>query len=425
MSSVVQVSSEIGHLRKVLVHEPGLEVDHMVPAAMDELLFDDVLFGDRAREEHGLFRRVLQFLGVEVVEANDLLTGTLENPEGRKWVLDLLPTELSASLRARMGEASCQELAGMLTAGVRSQSDDSAVEVQDLFEVPPLPNWCFQRDPQIVLGSGVIFGAMAWAARHREALLARAIFRFHPALGEIEVIHDPLEESLGHHLFGEQPMGSLEGGDVCVLSPDVVAVGHSERTNRTAIQGLARSLARREGGPRWLVIVELPQRRAYMHLDTVMTQVDHDAALVFPPVICSDGPEAARVFTIDLHSRELHPSSEGQVLESLARHGVDLVPIPCGGPDPLHQQREQWTDGSNALAVAPGVIVLYERNVATTDELARRGFAVVKAEDLVLGRANIDLDAPSRTCVVIPSHELSRARGGTHCLTHPLVRDPV
>ncbi len=425
MSSLVQVDSEIGRLRKVLVHEPGLEVDHMVPAAMDELLFDDLLFGDRAREEHGLFRRVLQFLGVEVIEANDLLTRTLENPEGRKWLLDLLPAELSQALRERMGESSCEELARMLTAGVRSKPADSAVEVQDLFEVPPLPNWCFQRDPQIVFGSGVIFGAMAWAARHREALLARAIFRFHPELGEVDVIHDPLEESLGHHLFGEQPLASLEGGDVCVLSPDVVAVGHSERTNRTAIHGLARSLARRETGPRWMVIVELPRRRAYMHLDTVMTAIDHDAALVYPPVVCSDGPEAARVFTIDLHSRELQPSAGGPVLETLARHGVDLMPVPCGGPDPLHQQREQWTDGSNALAVAPGVIVLYERNVATTEELARQGFTIVKAEDLVLGRANIDLDAPSRTCVVIPSHELSRARGGTHCLSHPLVRDPV
>lgn len=422
---MVQVTSETGRLRKVLLHEPGLEVDHMVPATMDELLFDDVLFGDRAREEHALFRRVLQLFGVEPVEAADLLAETLDLPEGRHWILDLLPPELSTPLRARMDQATGTDLAAMLTAGVRGGAGGKGIEVEELFEVPPLPNWCFQRDPQIILGNGVIFGAMSGNARHREALLARAMFRFHPDLAPVPVLHDPLEQSLGHHLFGAEPRATLEGGDVCVLSPQVIAVGQSERTNRPAVAQLARSLARREGMPRWLVLVELPRRRAYMHLDTVMTPVDRGAALVYPPVILSEGPEAARVYEVDLHAEDLQPVPRGPLLDTLARHGVDLEPILCGGRDPLLQQREQWTDGANALALAPGVIVLYERNVGTTEELARHGYTVISATDLVLGREEIDAEDPGRVCIVIPSHELSRARGGPHCLTHPLVRDPL
>ena len=421
---MVHVDSEVARLRRVLVHAPGLEVDHMVPATMDELLFDDVLFGDRAREEHALFRRALQLLDVEVVEASDLLTETLQDPEARAWLTELLPPELSLVLRDRITQASGEELAGMLSAGVRRGTGDG-IEVEELFEVPPLPNWCFQRDPQIVLGHGVIFGAMASPARHREALLARAIFRFHPELRAVPVLHDPLERTLGQSLLSEEPRACLEGGDVLVFSPEVIAVGHSERTNRPAIQSLVRTLARREGSPRWLFLVELPHRRAYMHLDTVLTPVDRNAALVYPPVVLSERPEAARVYEVDLHAEDPVPRVVGPLLRSLEHRGVALEPIACGGPDPLRQQREQWTDGANALAVGPGVILLYERNVGTTEELSGHGFRVVDAEDLAMGREEVDPDAGERVCVVLPSHELSRARGGPHCLSHPLVRDPL
>jgi arginine deiminase len=421
---MVDVTSEVGRLTRVLVHEPGMEVDHMVPSSMDELLFDDVLFGDRAREEHALFRRVLQLTGVETDEAADLLAAALEDPEARGWILDLLPAEISPSVRERFAAAAPADLAEMITAGVR-RGTALGIEDEELFEIPPLPNWCFQRDPQIVLAGGVVFGAMASPARHREALLARAIFRWHPALRSVPVIHDPLDRPAGQPLLAEEPRLALEGGDVMVFSRDVVAVGHSERTTRPAIGGLARALAGCERGPRWLLVVELPRRRAYMHLDTVITPVDRDAALVYPSVILSDGPESARVYEIDLHAPEPAPHPAGGLLDALRRRGVDLEPIPCGGTDPLRQQREQWTDGANALALAPGVIVLYERNVGTTEELSRRGFRVVAAEDLVLGRDEVDVDEPGRAVIVLPSHELSRARGGPHCLSHPLTRDPV
>jgi len=276
----------------------------------------------------------------------------------------------------------------------------------------------------VLLGNGVIFGAMAARARQPEAVLSRAVFRFHPGYRDVPVLHDPLVDSPDRHSLVETDRPRLEGGDVLVLSRDVVAVGLSERTNRTAVQALARCLGRVENGPRWLVGVEIPSRRAYMHLDTVMTLVDRDAVLVYPPVVTGTGPERAVAFTIDLRGRDHAPTAEKGVLEALRRLDIDLEPIACGGPDPLRQQREQWTDGANALALAPGVILLYERNVATSEELSRHGFHIVRAQDLVLGKEEVDIDTEGRVCVVVPSHELSRARGGPHCLTHPLERDP-
>ncbi len=422
---MVRVTSEIGRLKKVLLHEPGLEVDHMVPAMMDDLLFDDVLFGNRAREEHALFRRVLQLLGVETVDAQDALAEILDDPVARAWVLNVLLRDLSPGLRRRMHEAAGTDLAEMLVAGVRSGAATPGVEAEDLFEVPPIPNWCFQRDPQVVLGDGVIFGAMAAPARHREALLARAIFRFHPDLAAASVLHDPLKFSAEEALFLDVHRPCFEGGDFLVLSPEVVVVGHSERTNATATAALARNLAQLETGPRWMLLVEIPRRRAYMHLDTLITPVDRDAALIYPPVLLPGRRESASVGEIDLHSQDPAPADAGDLLAALARRGLDLEPIPCGGGDAVRQQREQWTDGANALAVAPGVITLYDRNEGTAEELGRRGFRVIDAEDLLLGREEVDLDDGKRVCVLLPSHEISRARGGPHCLSHPLVRDEV
>ncbi|HEX5043434.1 MAG TPA: arginine deiminase family protein [Candidatus Polarisedimenticolaceae bacterium] len=414
MSSPVHVTSEIGRLRRVLVHEPGPEVDGMVPAMMEELLFDDILFGERARDEHRRFKRVLQVLGVETVEASTLLGEALTVEAARTFLLDAALAGLSPMLREEMRAAPAEQLAAMLVGGVRPATAHGGIEVEDLYEIPPLPNWCFQRDPQVVLGEALLFASMAAPARHREALLARAAFHFHPELCGVPVLFDPL---------GMDRRPTLEGGDVLVLSPEVIAVGQSQRTDRTALFHLSRALCRREGAPRWLVAVELPPRRAYMHLDTVLTPIDRDACLGFPPVLRRPGMDAARVFEMDLHAEDPSFAPCTDLLETLARHGLDLELVPCGGADPVAQQREQWTDGANALAVAPGVILLYDRNVATAEELARQGFRIVPADDLLLGRAEVDPEAGHRVCILLASHEISRARGGPHCLTHPLLRD--
>jgi len=418
---MLQVRSEVGRLRTVLAHEPGHEVDQMVPAMMEELLFDDILFGERVREEHRRFRRLMQLLGIEVLGARDLLAETLEQDAARRWLFEVVLPELPPPVRRRLQAAPPEELVEILVAGARSETA-GGITVEDLYALPPAPNWCFQRDPQIVIGNSVVMGAMATPARWREALLSRVIFHFHPRLSGV-AIFDPLMPEEERPLFLGLHRPRLEGGDVLVLSPGVVAVGLSQRTNTVAVECLIRSLGRLDPGLRWLVAVHLPRRRAYMHLDTVFTMIDHGLALAAPQVILPGGGETAAVAIHDLGDAGTDPLIFGDLPAALAHVGLETEMVPCGGADPVAQQREQWTDGANALALAPGVITLYDRNVRTTEELSRRGFRIVHAEDVLLGRDEVQVDAGERVCILLESHEISRARGGPHCLSHPLVRD--
>jgi len=414
---MVRVTSEVGTLRRVLVHEPEAEVDWMVPAMMEELLFDDILYGDHARAEHAMFRRVLQLFDIEVLEARELLARALQEPEARRCLLESID-EVRSSERLREGIASAPagELAAWLVHGIRRPGEPAGFDPHELYDLAPIPNWCFQRDPLVVIGEGVVLASMSAAARRREATLTRLLVRFHPDLRGVPVLFDAVAAGAG----------SLEGGDVLVLSEQVLAVGRSERTSGEGIRALAEALAGLDAGPRHLVIVEIPRRRAYMHLDTLFTPIDRDACLVFSPVLLGRGPEAARVSVLDLAARDRTPAPvEGGLLGALAGVGIDLEPISCGGSDPVEQQREQWTDGANALALAPGVITLYGRNTRTADELDAHGYRVVHAEEVLLGKEELDPSDPGKVCVLVPSHEISRARGGPHCLTHPLLRDEL
>jgi arginine deiminase len=217
---------------------------------------------------------------------------------------------------------------------------------------------------------------------------------------------------------------TIEGGDVLVLRGDLLVIGYSERTEKVTVERIAEALRREKSPVKRILVVAIPPKRSYMHLDTVFTQVSAHECLCYAPMIVSGGAEEADVYEADLTKREITWTTGADLLTALKLRRVDLEPIPCGGLDPIDQQREQWTDGANAFALAPGVILLYDRNERTVDELARRGYEVVTDDELLLGRRELDTRRKGRRAVLLlTSTELSRARGGPRCMTMPLVRD--
>lgn len=420
----IHVDSEIGRLRRVLVHRPGREIDRMVPSMMETLLFDDILFGDGARDEHDSFRGVLASAGVSVLDPRDLLAEVLSDAEPFAQLLLDLETEygVARSEVMALGEMPPGALASALVEGTLSAAPD--VGRRKIFDLAPLPNYFFQRDPMVILGNRAVLSSMATEAREREPLLSGLVVRHHPqfaGLGATFEIEVPPSGAKRHD--PSYPYPTLEGGDVLVMSPEIVCVGVSERTNRRGVEVLAEYLRLEETSFRHLILVELPRSRSYMHLDTVFTQIDHGACLAHLPVIEPGRAESAHVYYVDLYAKELTFAVRPSLLSALGDLGLDLDVIPCGGTDRLDQEREQWTDGANAFALAPGVILLYHRNRRTFDELSRRGWRVVEAEDLLAGRTELLGQGP--TVVSLLDNELSRARGGPRCMTMPIERDAL
>ena len=424
----MRVHSEIGRLSSVLVHLPGAEIDRMVPAMMEELLFDDILFGARAREEHRRFQQVLGYVADEVLEVQDLLAEVLAVREHRDAVLEDLARNLrwGPDMDYRLRDLSADQLASALVTGIEKPAREAAQSSSELYWLPPVPNYFFQRDPLVVVGERVIRGSMATPARLREPLLSGYVFEHHPRFRRAggSFWFQEFSADFGPPVSYARMRPTLEGGDILILRDDLLAIGYSERTERTTIERLAATLKAQRSPVKRLVIVAIPPERSTMHLDTVFTVISREECLVYGPMILEGGAEEADVYQCDLSRREITWTSAKDLLTTLKSHGLDLAPVRCGGDDPISERREQWTDGANAFALAPGIVLLYDRNVKTAEELSRAGYRVVDEADLLLGREELDLKRGK--CVVrLAAHELSRARGGPRCMAMPLVRDEV
>jgi len=420
----LNVTSEVGRLKSVLVHLPGREIDVMVPPMMTQLLFDDILYGQVAREEHRRFQQLIRFVAGEVLDTQDLLEEVLENEETKDEIVRDLARRngFTRRLTQWLREQRPGALAEVLIGGLPSEKGGGELPT---FELNPVPNYFFARDPQVVLGDGVIICGMATQARRRESLLSKYVFEHHPKFANGGRIRTDFMAGEERERPASRKAPTLEGGDLIVASRELILLGVSERTNRAGVQHLARSLKKSDAGVRTILVVELPRQRSFMHLDTVFTFTSRHECLIYPPVVLPDGSQAASVYAVDLTKKSLSFSPQKSLLGALRRRGVELEPIYCGGKRAVDQQREQWTDGANAFALAPGIILLYERNVRTAEELAAHGYHIVYEDDLLLGRTELELWTHKKYAIQMQGHELSRARGGPRCMTMPLEREDV
>ncbi len=417
----LNVTSEIGRLKSVLIHLPGREIDLMVPPMMNELLFDDILYGQVAREEHRRFQQLIRFVADEIVELQDLLEEVFEDDEVKSHIVrDLAKrNHLGRRLVRRLLDQPAATLADTLISGIPIESEESGELPK--FDIVPVPNLFFMRDPQVVIGNGVVISSMATQARRRESLLSKYVFEHHKRFRG----QDPLWVDLMDKDPKKRNAPTLEGGDILVARRDVLLIGLTERTNNAGIRTLLQALQESESGVRTALIVELPKQRSFMHLDTVFTFTSRNECLIYPPVILPGGRQAAKVTKADLTTGRIEYSSQKSLLSALKKLHFDLDPIYCGGPRAVDQQREQWTDGANAFTLAPGIILMYERNVRTAEELASHGYHIIYEDDLLLGRVELETWTDRKYALQIPGHELSRARGGPRCMAMPLEREDL
>ncbi len=398
--------SEIGKLNKVLLHRPGEELEALTPATIERLLFDDIPYLKVAQEEHDKFAQVLRENGVEVVYYVEEAAKAMANPEVQiQFVNEFLNLSkinskgLRSAMTSYLLDMAPAEMASKVIAGIKREEvkTKDATSLMDLvnddypFVSDPMPNLYFTRDPGACVGEGINIHHMHTDARRRESLILRYIYRYNREFATEE----------NKQWYDLTDTYSIEGGDVLVLSKDIVAVGLSQRTTVSGLEHFARNILQGSSFKKVLAF-DIPKSRAFMHLDTVFTMVDYDKFTIHPEI---EGPLG--VYEISLNEKgELKFNALKDELHKILALELKVPAVElirCGGGDLLAAQREQWNDGSNTLCIAPGTVVTYERNYVTNDLLDKKGIKVL----------------------MVPSAELSRGRGGPRCMSCPVNRDDL
>ncbi|PKL00133.1 MAG: arginine deiminase [Tenericutes bacterium HGW-Tenericutes-1] len=406
---ILNVTSEIGKLKTVMLHRPGGEIENLTPKWLESLLFDDIPWLDKARVEHDTFAGVFKKAGVKVVYLADLVAESLDQSEDikRQFIKQFISeAQVTSETLAEVisdylwkfpnTKAMVEKtMAGILKSEVpnfvvRTLSD----YIRDYpFVTDPMPNLYFTRDPFSVIGQGVAISKMSTLTRSRETIYGDYIFKYHPTY-----------KKTIQHLYGRDELSSIEGGDILILNDKLLAVGVSQRTHPAAIEKLAKNLFYKyETTFERVLAFDIPKGRAFMHLDTVLTQVDYGKF-----VIHNELTKTIKVYELTkdpkrvgkLHVKPIEQSLQ-KILDNYLNTKVTL--IPCGGGDVVASDREQWNDGANMMAIAPGEVISYERNHITNAILRNHGITVHE----------------------IPSSELSRGRGGPRCMSMPLERESI
>ncbi|MEG2440611.1 MAG: arginine deiminase [Acetivibrio sp.] len=404
----INVKSEINPLKKVLLHRPGKELEHLTPEALERLLFDDIPFLEVAQREHDEFAGLLKNNGVEVVYLEDLMKEVLDLDEEirdeflQQWIFEAgIRTEkwkkkiydYMMQYRGDNKALVLRTMEGIVLNELNYNKDESLVDLMSdssQLIIDPMPNLYFTRDPFACIGNGVSINRMFSETRNRETIYGEYIFKYHP----------DFRNHVDKYFERFHPF-RIEGGDILNLSATVLAVGISQRTSSDAIEMLAKCIFEDEHAAIETVLAfDIPDTRAFMHLDTVFTQIDYDKFTIHPGIL---GPLVVYEITKGKEKDTIQVEKVESDLESVLKKHLHLdkvTLIKCGGEDRIASEREQWNDGSNTLCIAPGVIVVYQRNVVTNKILKNYGIKVLE----------------------IPSAELSRGRGGPRCMSMPLIR---
>ncbi len=397
------INSEISKLKKVLLHRPGSELENLTPSLMERLLFDDIPYLKIAQEEHDYFANLLREKGAEVYYIEDLLVEIIKDSNLKMSLIDdfleetnliTIGKEVVSDYLLSLGDN--KKMVDKLFAGIRK--DEIEYKHKDLsaltdknypFVSDPLPNAYFTRDIGAVIGKGISLNRMATDARARETLLLEYVLRYHPEFTTSDI----------SYWYHRENNSSIEGGDILVLSKEVVAIGVSQRTKASSVKKLASRIFNSDhSSVKTILAFRIPEKRAFMHLDTVFTQVDHDKFTIHAKI---EGP--LEVYAITSGSNGLMINEENETLERILQKylGMKVTLIRCGLGDPIIGGREQWNDGSNTLAISPGEVVVYDRNYVTNQALQDHGVVTH----------------------IIKGSELSRGRGGPRCMSMPLERE--